>query len=262
MHKYVLLAGEHWLILSKSPPLSPVELMYYTRIWEKNCLKSCYICLAWQAYVLDILIPWKLRCMVQHVRIASWTPNDMVISLVSVLLVPIWFGSLSFVDMIVVSFIIDDDYIQHTHTHIFIYIRGLLLYSWLQLRKFSVSRLPSHHDRDAARRKSSLTRSGFLQKERVSVPLIDKKELSHDVCRFRFGLPTDQTVLGLPVGQHITMYAPNMRGLVGGEWNKKPDPEGGEKEIQRKYTPVTSDDDLGYFDLVRCPELRLWAWKP
>jgi len=104
--------------------------------------------------------------------------------------------------------------------------------------------------RDAARRKSSLTRSGFLQKERVSVPLIDKKELSHDVCRFRFGLPTDQTVLGLPVGQHITMYAPNMRGLVGGEWNKKPDPEGGEKEIQRKYTPVTSDDDLGYFDLV------------
>lgn len=37
------------------------------------------------------------------------------------------------------------------------------------------------------------------------VPLIDKKELSHDTRRFRFGLPSDQHTLGLPVGQHINL---------------------------------------------------------
>lgn len=37
------------------------------------------------------------------------------------------------------------------------------------------------------------------------VPLMDKKELSHDTRRFRFGLPTEQYRLGLPVGQHINL---------------------------------------------------------
>eukprot|EP01040_Poterioochromonas_malhamensis_P019000 gene19000-22336_t len=34
-------------------------------------------------------------------------------------------------------------------------------------------------------------------------PLIDIKEISHDVKRFRFGLPSPQHRLGLPIGQHI-----------------------------------------------------------
>eukprot|EP00976_Prorocentrum_cordatum_P101738 1192768-Prorocentrum_minimum.AAC.1 len=91
----------------------------------------------------------------------------------------------------------------------------------------------------------------FLSKERVSVPLIDKVSLSHDTRRFRFGLPTKDHVLGLPVGQHFTLYAPNVQGVVKSEWNGRPDPEAEESEIERKYTPTSGDHEKGYFDLVR-----------
>lgn len=57
--------------------------------------------------------------------------------------------------------------------------------------------------------------------------------LSHDTRRFRFSLPTPAHVLGLPVGQHIYLSATVKDNLV-----------------VRPYTPVTSDDDEGYFDLV------------
>ncbi|XP_022700703.1 NADH-cytochrome b5 reductase 2-like [Varroa jacobsoni] len=65
------------------------------------------------------------------------------------------------------------------------------------------------------------------------VPLVDKKELSHDTRRFRFGLPTEQYRLGLPVGQHINLITKTNDELV-----------------IRAYTPVSSDDETGYFDLV------------
>jgi hypothetical protein len=38
---------------------------------------------------------------------------------------------------------------------------------------------------------------------------------------------------------------------VAGEWNQRVDEEAGEAEVERKYTPVTSNAHLGYFDLVR-----------
>jgi len=90
----------------------------------------------------------------------------------------------------------------------------------------------------------------FLTNERQTVPLIDKVALSHDTRRFRFGLPSKEHILGLPVGQHFILYAPNVTGLVKGEWNGRPDAEEGETEIERKYTPTSSDRDAGYFDLV------------
>ncbi|KAK2580151.1 hypothetical protein KPH14_012424 [Odynerus spinipes] len=65
------------------------------------------------------------------------------------------------------------------------------------------------------------------------VPLIQKDIISHDTRRFRFGLPTPEHVLGLPVGQHIHLTA-----------------KIGEEVVIRSYTPVTSDDDHGYVDLV------------
>ncbi|CAF3102698.1 unnamed protein product [Rotaria sp. Silwood2] len=64
-------------------------------------------------------------------------------------------------------------------------------------------------------------------------PLVYKENLSHDTCRFRFQLPSSKHVLGLPVGQHIYLTA-----HINGELVKRP------------YTPVTSDDNQGYFDLV------------
>jgi len=63
--------------------------------------------------------------------------------------------------------------------------------------------------------------------------LVDKEVISHDTRRFRFALPSPDHILGLPVGQHIYLSC-----KVNGELVVKP------------YTPVTSDDDHGYMDLV------------
>merc|ERR1712130_1050501 len=92
--------------------------------------------------------------------------------------------------------------------------------------------------------------SVFLNKQRQSVPLSEIIELSHDTRLYRFSLPTSNTILGLPVGKHIKLYCPNRVGVVPGEWNGRKDPEYEKKEIQRSYTPTSSDDDLGHFDLV------------
>ncbi len=37
--------------------------------------------------------------------------------------------------------------------------------------------------------------------EKYHLPLIEKEEITHDTRRFRFGLPSDEHVLGLPVGE-------------------------------------------------------------
>lgn len=50
---------------------------------------------------------------------------------------------------------------------------------------------------------------------------------------YRFGLPHPEDVLGLPIGQHISVSA-----------------EINGKDIMRSYTPTSSDDDLGHFDLL------------
>ncbi|KAJ8791774.1 hypothetical protein J1605_020496 [Eschrichtius robustus] len=63
--------------------------------------------------------------------------------------------------------------------------------------------------------------------------LIDKEVISHDTRRFRFALPSPQHILGLPVGQHIYLSARIDGNLV-----------------IRPYTPISSDDDKGFVDLV------------
>lgn len=54
-----------------------------------------------------------------------------------------------------------------------------------------------------------------------------------DKDRYRFKLPRPNDTLGLPIGQHITICA-----QIDG------------KEISRSYTPISSEDDRGYFDLM------------
>lgn len=68
---------------------------------------------------------------------------------------------------------------------------------------------------------------------KVPLKLIDKVEISHDTRRFRFALPSETHVLGLPIGQHIFLSA-----VI----DNAP--------VIRSYTPVSSDDDVGYMDLV------------
>ncbi|NWQ82127.1 NB5R3 reductase, partial [Columbina picui] len=68
---------------------------------------------------------------------------------------------------------------------------------------------------------------------KYALRLIDKEEVSHDTRRFRFALPSMDHVLGLPVGQHIYLSA-RIDGAL----------------VVRPYTPVSSDDDKGFVDLV------------
>jgi len=66
-------------------------------------------------------------------------------------------------------------------------------------------------------------------------PLTEKTIISHNVAIYRFSLPTPTDILGLPIGQHISLAA-----TIAGQ----------PKEVVRSYTPITSDEDKGYFDLL------------
>jgi len=70
-------------------------------------------------------------------------------------------------------------------------------------------------------------------KQKIPFKLVEKENISHDTRRFRFALQSSKHVLGLPIGQHIYLSA-----KVDG------------KLVVRPYTPTTSDDEIGYFDLV------------
>lgn len=63
--------------------------------------------------------------------------------------------------------------------------------------------------------------------------LMEKQKLSDNTALYRFKLPRANNILGLPIGQHISVQA-----NVGG------------KNVMRSYTPTSSDDDHGFFDLV------------
>ncbi|EMP36818.1 NADH-cytochrome b5 reductase 2 [Chelonia mydas] len=65
------------------------------------------------------------------------------------------------------------------------------------------------------------------------LPLIKKEEISHDTRKFRFGLPSPDHVLGLPIGQHVYLSSKINGNLV-----------------IRAYTPVSSDEVKGYVDLI------------
>ncbi|KAL2434808.1 NADH-cytochrome b5 reductase 1 [Exophiala dermatitidis] len=66
-------------------------------------------------------------------------------------------------------------------------------------------------------------------------PLTDIKKTSHNVAIYRFGLPNPTDILGLPIGQHISLAAM---------------PKGADKEVVRSYTPISSDEDQGFFELL------------
>ncbi|KDN39918.1 NADH-cytochrome b5 reductase 1 [Tilletiaria anomala UBC 951] len=63
--------------------------------------------------------------------------------------------------------------------------------------------------------------------------LLEKKQISNNTALYRFCLPHQDSYLGLPIGQHISVQA-DING----------------KKVARSYTPTSSDDDRGFFDLV------------
>ncbi|GAB2234928.1 hypothetical protein Droror1_Dr00004199 [Drosera rotundifolia] len=64
--------------------------------------------------------------------------------------------------------------------------------------------------------------------------LVKRTQLSHNVAKFRFDLPTPASVLGLPIGQHMSCRGKDANG----------------EEVVKAYTPTTLDSDVGYFELV------------
>jgi len=69
--------------------------------------------------------------------------------------------------------------------------------------------------------------------EKYPLKLTEKINLSHDTRLFRFALPSQEHVLGLPTGQHIYLSA-RINGSL----------------VVRPYTPTSSDEDFGHMDLV------------
>ncbi|KAJ2384045.1 NADH-cytochrome b5 reductase [Coemansia sp. RSA 2559] len=63
--------------------------------------------------------------------------------------------------------------------------------------------------------------------------LVKKTQVSPNTARYRFELPAPHAVLGLPIGRHIQLMA-----VVDG------------KEVARSYTPTSTDNDKGFFELV------------
>ncbi|QLG73847.1 hypothetical protein HG535_0F03580 [Zygotorulaspora mrakii] len=87
----------------------------------------------------------------------------------------------------------------------------------------------------ALRLKSSEKKREVLKPDEFQeFPLILKTALSHNTALYRFGLPETEDVLGLPIGQHISIKA-----IIDG------------KEVVRSYTPTSLDTDAkGFFELL------------
>ncbi|XP_070664069.1 NADH--cytochrome b5 reductase 1-like isoform X1 [Malus domestica] len=64
--------------------------------------------------------------------------------------------------------------------------------------------------------------------------LVKRTQLSHNVAKFKFALPTPSAVLGLPIGQHMSCRGKDSLNEV----------------VVKPYTPTTLDSDVGYFELV------------
>ncbi|KAK9234045.1 hypothetical protein V1525DRAFT_88833 [Lipomyces kononenkoae] len=63
--------------------------------------------------------------------------------------------------------------------------------------------------------------------------LLERIKINHNVAIYRFALPHQSDILGIPSGQHISVMA-----TVDGN------------EAVRSYTPISTDDNRGYFDLL------------
>ncbi|XP_052202779.1 nitrate reductase [NADH] [Diospyros lotus] len=73
----------------------------------------------------------------------------------------------------------------------------------------------------------------LVPREKIPCKLVEKTVISHDVRKFKFALPSEDQVLGLPVGKHIFLCATI-----------------DDKLCMRAYTPTSSIDEVGFFELV------------
>jgi len=76
--------------------------------------------------------------------------------------------------------------------------------------------------------------------QKVKLTLAKRVQLSHNVVRYTFALPSAEHVLGLPIGQHVHLSTMMANPRTGGE----------KKYVSRAYTPVSNDADVGVVELV------------
>ncbi|KAL5586818.1 hypothetical protein FOBRF1_016688 [Fusarium oxysporum] len=93
---------------------------------------------------------------------------------------------------------------------------------------------PAHMKVPKRAQEDTLLQRGLLDPVTYSpLPLKQKTLIAPNVYRLTFSLPTRSTILGLPIGQHVTIKAD-----VDGE------------SVARSYTPVSNNSDLGVLELV------------
>uniref|UniRef100_A0A453QYI0 Flavoprotein pyridine nucleotide cytochrome reductase-like FAD-binding domain-containing protein n=1 Tax=Aegilops tauschii subsp. strangulata TaxID=200361 RepID=A0A453QYI0_AEGTS len=64
--------------------------------------------------------------------------------------------------------------------------------------------------------------------------LVQKRQIGHNVAKFKFALHTPTSVLGLAIGPYISCRGKDATG----------------EEVIKPYTPTTLDSDIGYFEFV------------
>lgn len=112
---------------------------------------------------------------------------------------------------------------------------GLKVSQFIKEHTTEKPKYPAHFKPQVTLAKRKPLNSGVLNpREFHSFPLIDKKQLSPDTYRFVFGLPTPNSILGLPTGQHIYIRHQNSKGDM----------------VSRAYTPTSSNSDRGRLELT------------
>lgn len=88
---------------------------------------------------------------------------------------------------------------------------------------------------------SSRRRQSFLTTRQCTIHphpwQCEHRHTDSPINSYRFALPRPQDILGLPIGQHISLAADLTV-------------DGQQKQILRSYTPISSDETPGYFDLL------------
>ncbi|POM75111.1 Nitrate reductase [Phytophthora palmivora] len=113
--------------------------------------------------------------------------------------------------------------------------------AWQMLKKYCIGRCPSTDNgagaSDTASSSADHEESDVALKGATKVPivLISREVVSHDSRIFKFALPAKDLRLGLPVGNHVFLYA-----KING------------KTVVRAYTPISSenDEDRGFVSFL------------
>ncbi|KAF5667095.1 NADH cytb-reductase [Fusarium heterosporum] len=107
-------------------------------------------------------------------------------------------------------------------------------FTTLAMKSKPFTSYPAHMKVPKRAQQDTLLDRGLLDPVTYSpLPLKEKKLITPNVYRLTFTLPTTSTILGLPIGQHVTI-----KGDVNGE------------SVARSYTPVSNNSDLGILELV------------